>query len=132
MMTPPKFVPWRLTDLQLEDLFDGFALRKVKREYYTLKCEPLSGLYCYLGFHLHEYGVLTELEFYVEHRNESEIAQSFANFQRHFEDEFGTPTKTTKGDEGFPSHEWFLPGARIIHLVRERFGPEELMRIVRQ
>jgi len=128
---PPKFVAWRLRNLELEDLFDGFALRKVKRGYYTLKCEPLPGLHCFLGFHLHEFDVLTELEFYAELKSESELADSFEMFQSHFEAEFGRPTKTTPGTEGFPSHEWLVPGATITHFVRERFGPEEIMRIRR-
>ena len=130
--TPPKFIPWRITNFELEDLFDGFALKKVKRGYYALKCEPLPGLHCFLGFHLHEYDVLTEFEFFAEHRTEADITASYAEFQRHFESTFGPPTKTEKGSEGFLSHEWLIPGARIIHLVKERFGPEERMRIVKQ
>ena len=31
----------------------------------------------------------------------------------------------------FPTHEWLVPGARIVHLVQDRFGPEEHMRIKR-
>lgn len=131
LTTPPKFVPWRIRDLELEDLFDGFALKKVKRGYYTLKCEPLPGLHCSLGFHLHEFDVLTEFEFFVLWKDENEIKESYAAFQNSFEKAFGPPTKTSTGSEGFPSHEWTVPGARIIHLVRERHGPEELMRITR-
>jgi hypothetical protein len=132
LKTPPKFVPWRIRDLELEDLFDGFALKKVKRGYYTLKCEPISGLHCFLGFHLHEFDVLTELEFFVLLTDEAKIKQSYEMFQRHFEAEFGKPSKTTSGTEGFPSHEWLVLGARIIHLVRERHGPEELLRITKR
>jgi hypothetical protein len=129
---PPKFVPWRIRDLELEDLFDGFALKKVKRGYYTLKCEPFSGLYCFLGFHLHKFDVLTEFEFYVLMKDLDEIKKSYEMFQRHFEVEFGKPSKTTYGTEGFPSHEWVVPGATIIHIVRERHGPEELLTITRR
>ena len=130
--TPSKFVPWRIRDLELEDLFDGFPLKKVKRGYYTIKCEPLSGLHCIVGFHLHEYNVLSEFEFFKEMKDFLELEHSYAAFQNHFEAEFGPPTKTTKGAEGFPSHEWIVPGARIYHLVRERWGPEEMMRIRRR
>ena len=131
LTAPLKFIPWRISNLELEDLFDGYALKKVKHGYYTLKCEPLPGLHCVLGFHLHEYDVLTELEFFKTLQSEADIAASYADFQRHFETTFGPPTKTEKGAEGFPAYEWILPGARIIHLVRERFGPEELMRIIK-
>ena len=132
LTNPPKFVPWRIRDLELEDLFEGFALKKVKRGYYTLNCEPLPCLHCFLGFHLHEFDVLTEFEFFVLLKDEAETKESYALFQRHFEKEFGPPTKTTTGSEGFPSHEWIVPGARIVHLVRERHGQEELMRITRR
>jgi hypothetical protein len=29
--SPSKFIPWRLRDLELEDLLDGKPLRKVRR-----------------------------------------------------------------------------------------------------
>jgi hypothetical protein len=132
LSAPPKVIPWRINNLELEDLFDGYALKKVKHGYYTLKCEPLQGLHCVLGFHLHEYDVLTELEFFKPLQSEADIAPLYAEFQHHFETEFGPPKKTEMGTEGFPSYEWTLPGAKIIHLVRERFGPEQRMRIIRQ
>ena len=131
LSSPAKFVPWGLRNLELEDLFDGFPLKKVKRGYYVLGCEPLPGLNCMLGFHLHEYDVLTEFEFYMVLKSEEQIKDSYATFQHHFETAFGSPTKTNKGTEGFEDHEWLVPGARIIHLVRERFGPEQLARITR-
>ena len=132
LTAPPKFIPWRITNLELEDLLDGYALKKVKRGYYTLKCEPLQGLNCALGFHLHEYDVLTELEFFKSLQSEADIPASYADFQRHFEAAFGPPTKTRDGADGFPVHEWHLSGANIIHFVRNRFGLEEHMRIIKQ
>jgi len=131
LTTPPKFVPWRISDLELEDLFNGFALKKVKRGYYTLKCEPLPSLHCHIGFHLHQYDVLTQFEFFVMRNSHDEIKDTFAMFQKSFEVAFGPSTKTSTGPEGFPSHEWTVPGARIIHLVRERHGPEEIMTITK-
>jgi hypothetical protein len=44
---------------------------------------------------------------------------------------FGAPTTKKDGSEGFSSFEWKLPGARIVHYVFDRFGPEEHMRIQR-
>ena len=129
LYAPDKLIPWRLRDLELEDLLDGHPLKKIKKEYYTLSCEPLTGLHCVVGFHLYKYGVLSELELFMNLRSFDELPKSYEAFQTHFEAEFGSPTKTEKGNEGFPSHEWLVPGARITHFVFDRFGPEEHMRI---
>jgi len=42
---------------------------------------------------------------------------------------FGPPTETTPGSEGLPNHRWVFPGFEIVHVVYDRFGPEEHMRI---
>ena len=130
--SPTKFIPWRLRELELEDLLDGKPLRKIRRGYYTLDCEPLPDLHCILGFHLHRFDVFTELEFSKNMRSFDELSDNYDCFQRHFEDVFGRPATTGTGNEGFPSHEWDLPGARIVHHVVDRFGPEEHMRITKK
>jgi len=60
-----------------------------------------------------------------------ELPGNYQDFQQHFENVFGKPSKTENGREGFPSHEWLVPGARIVHYVFDRFGPEEHMRITK-
>ena len=129
LYAPDKLITWRLRDLELEDLLDGHPLKKIKKEYYTLSCEPLIGLHCVVGFHLHKYSVLSELEFFMNFKSFDELPRSYQVFQSHFETEFGSPTKTEKGNEGFLFHEWLVPGARIVHHVFDRFGPEQRMRI---
>jgi len=125
--SPALFVPWDVTDQGLTTLFAGLSIKRVTRGYYVIECEPFAGLLCSLGFHLH--GTLDELEFfrssYIDQR------KSYEEFQSHLETAFGDPTHTGSGSEGFPSHTWLMPGARIIHHVIDRFGPEEHVRIIR-
>ncbi len=130
---PLVFVPWTVTDAGLRRLLWERGLRRVTTGYYVLSdCLSLGGLRCELGFHFVPRGGdrLDELEFF--RRAYPDQAASFREFQECFERAFGPPTATRPGDEGFPSHEWAVPGARIVHYVIERFGPEEHMRIQRR
>jgi hypothetical protein len=125
--TPPIFIPWLTDAAGVEKLLGGTAFKKVTAGYYTLDCEPLPGLRCLLGLHLHQTGRFSELEFFrASYENQK---ASFDEFQKHFETVFGLPTIKKEGSEGFPSYEWRLDGARIVHYVFDRFGPEEHMRI---
>jgi len=125
---PNIFVPWRITESELLAL-GGDGLHNVTRGYYTAPCVSVGGLSCTLGFHFRPPvdGRLVELEFF--RRFAMPLADSYADFQKHFESVFGTPTKTEDGSDGFPSHTWLVHGARIVHYVFDRFGPEEHMRI---
>ena len=126
---PAIFIPW-LTDASgQERLLSGTKFKKVTAGYYTLDCEPLPGLRCLLGLHSHQTGRLTEREFFRSSYEDQRA--SFDEFQRCFEAVFGAPTTKKDGSEGFSSFEWKLPGARIVHYVFDRFGPEEHMRIQR-
>ena len=132
MQEPAVFVPWTATVAGLQQLLGVHGLHHVTSGYYVLSdCVPIVGLRCKLGFHFIPRGGdrLHELEFF-RHSYEDQ-AQSFREFQQHFESAFGPPTTTRRGEEGYPTHEWALPGARIIHLVQERFGLEEHVRIQR-
>lgn len=124
---PSIFVPWLSDNPDIERLLGGTPFRRVTRGYYTLECEPLPDLKCLIGFHTHKTGKLTELEFFRRSYEDQEA--SFKEFQTHFESTFGKPTGRSEGNEGFPNYEWNLEGARIIHYVYDRFGPEEHMRI---
>lgn len=125
LTSPNKFVPWGIDALGLQDLFDDKPIKKITKGYYTIDCEPLPDLFCVLGFHLHQYDVLTELEFF--RRNYSDPKASYEDFQQHFEAVLGMPTKTTEGYEGYPRHEWAISGAVVVHYIIDRFGPEEHM-----
>jgi len=125
---PNAFVPWSITQAGLRALF-GSHLREVTRGYFIVPCTSLGGLRHTLGFHFEprQSDHLLELEFF---RSAAvPMAESYDDFQRHFERAFGPPTRSRPGTEGFAFHEWMLPAARIIHFVRDRFGPEEHMRI---
>ena len=125
---PRAFVPWTTSQADLRSLF-GSALREVTHGYFTLGCVSLGGMEHALGFHFEprQSDQLRELEFF--RREAMPLPDSFDDFQRHFEATFGPPARSGPGPEGFPTHEWFFGRVRIIHLVQERFGPEEHMRI---
>ena len=125
--SPSIFVPWGINSTELTKLFEGHSLRKVTRGYYTIDCEPLTDLHCCLGFHLRPSDSLIELEFF--RRDYSDQKKSFDEFQSHFENEFGPPTKSEQGNEGFSFYSWCLEAVEIVHFVYDRFGPEEHMRI---
>jgi len=126
--SPALFIPWEATDADLTAIFKKYPLKHVTRGYFTIECEPFAGLYCALGFHLHEFKVLTELEFFRESYPDQK--KSYDEFQSHLETAFGPPTHTEQGSEGFSTHVWTVPGARIVHRIFDRFGPEEHVRIV--
>lgn len=124
---PPVAVPWSVSEGELERLL-GPGLRHVTDKYWTLRVNVLGGLSCKLGFHFRgSGGELSELEFFRDSYENQ--AESYDDFQRHFETAFGPPTERHAGPEGFPSCRWLVPGAEIIHTVFDRFGPEEHMRI---
>jgi hypothetical protein len=127
---PRTFIPWEITQADLQRCL-GNRLRKVTHGYFTISCSTLNGMSHELGFHFEprHSDHLTELEFF--RRSYRDQVSSFRDFQTHFEEAFGPPTRQTDGTEGFPSYEWVVPGARIVHFVIDRFGPEEHMRVQR-
>ena len=126
---PDLFIPWKVSETELQRLFDGQQLRHVAQGYFTTRCTSLGGLSHELGFHFHPRGggVFIELEFF--RTSYADQAGSYQEFQRHLEYTFGQPTTTTPGAEGFPSHTWRFHGAEVVHFVYDRFGPEERVRI---
>lgn len=126
---PAVIVPWGATEDDILALLAPASPRRVTRGYITARVRVLGGLDCMLGFHYRNAGRLSELEFF--RAAPSLQRDSFDEFQRHVEQAFGPPSQTAEGDAGFPSHQWRLPGARIVHYVFDRFGPEEHLRIQR-
>jgi len=128
---PGAFIPWDIDEGKLISIL-GERLHNVTDGYYVLSsCESLGGLKHELGFHFipRKKGKLRSLEFF--RRSYPDQQASFEEFQDYFEKEFGPPTKTTQGSEGFPSHEWRLNKVTIKHYIFDRFGPEEHMEIER-
>ena len=126
---PPVFVPWKVREDDLKELFPGHSVCEVTNGYFTTSCVSMGGLAHELGFHFHPRGggVLIELEFF--RRAYPDQAASYSEFQKHLESTFGEPTSTSPGTEGFPSCTWKLNGAEVLHFVFDRFGPEEHVRI---
>jgi hypothetical protein len=127
---PAVVVPWTISEPELVRLL-GSVLRHVTDKYWTAEVRVLNGLSCNLGFHFRgSGGELSELEFFRS--SYADQARSFVEFQRSFEAVFGPATTEHPGSEGFLTYRWLVPGAEIIHLVMDRFGPEEHMRIRRR
>jgi len=126
---PSIFVPWEISEENLVELFNGKHLKHITNGYYTIKCTLFNGLNCMIGFHFEPglNGHLSEFEFF--RTNYDDQQSSFNEFQKYFVQEFGEPSNTTPGNEGFNNYEWILDYIKIIHLVYDRFGPEEHMRI---
>ena len=126
---PDVFVQWETDEQRLNELLSEAGLRKVTTGYYSVTCKSLGGLECNIGFHFEprKHGRLKELEFF--RANYDDQQKSFEDFQNHIEKEFGRPTRTEKGNEGFNNYEWIIDGIQILHFVFDRFGPEEHFRI---
>jgi len=122
---PRLLIPWGIREAQLRQIFQGHVLRHITDGYYTTSCISLSGLSHELGFHFNPRvgGVLVEYEFF--RRSYPDQAASYAEFQRHLEATFGSPTISSAGSEGFPTQVWRIDDAEIAHYVFDRFGPEE-------
>ena len=124
------FIKWDITEDELKILLKEKLYHDTKG-YYTIYWKELGGLEHELGFHFEhrEKSILKELEFFrksYEHQK-----ASFKEFQEYFERNFGAPTKSLPGAEGYSRHEWQLKGVKIFHYMFDRFGLEEHMRIVR-
>lgn len=129
--TPNVFVPWGVSESQLQSLLGEHGLKQVTHGYYTLSCVSLGGLSHQLGFHFHprHHGTLNELEFF--RRSYEDLKASFDEFQKHFEQFFGKPSIELSKTDGFPGFTWSLNGVQIVHYVIDRFGSEEHMRIMK-
>ena len=126
---PPVFIPWDISESKLKTIVPEDALNYVTRGYYTVKCEPLPGVKCHLGFHFRNSSKLNELQFF--RTAYPDLTASFTEFQSAAEAAFGKPTHSTQGSDGFLDHEWRIPGAKVYHYIFDRFGLEEHMKIVR-
>jgi hypothetical protein len=126
---PALIVPWHINEHVLVQLL-GKRLRHVTHGYYTTACTALAGLQIQLGFHFEPRrdGILREFEVFrgVSH----DLQQSYSEFQHHLVRLLGKPATTgSDGGTGFDSHEWRGVGYRVVHLVKDRFGPEEHVRV---
>jgi len=128
---PALIIPWGTSEAEFQQTFSELNLRCVTHGYFTADCTVLEGLPIKLGFHFYPRGRgrLTELEFFRS--SYRDLAASYREFQEHLEITFGPPTMTTGDSGSFPAHTWRLPGADVVHLVLDRFGPEEHVRIKR-
>jgi hypothetical protein len=128
---PPLFIPWGIREAVLRKML-GPPAKLVTPGYVTCACTSLGGLSHQLGFHFlpRPDGLLAELEFF--RRSYPDQRASFDEFQRHLERTFGAPTRSLAGTMEFPSMEWEFGSVLVKHLVFDRFGPEEHVRILKR
>jgi hypothetical protein len=127
---PAVFVPWGVSEPELLALLPSKP-RHVTDGYYVIECTSLAGLRHMLGFHFQPRtnGKLVELEFF--RRAYPDLRASFDDFESHLEATFGPPDTSVPGDQGLPNYTWRRGAASVRHLVFDRFGPEEHVRIAR-
>jgi hypothetical protein len=125
---PSLTVPWGITETDLIRLFPKGHLNHVTTGYYVADCVSLGGRRHMLGFHFEPRsgGRLHELELY---REDAPLSESYPDWQRRLEAEFGPPHSTSEADEGRKRHTWKLGTVEVEHTVVERFGPGEYVRI---
>ena len=126
---PNIFVPWNISEQELETLLGKQGLKRVTDGYYTIACTTPGGQKHLLGFHFRPQkgGRLRELEFFRDAY--ADLKKSYEDFQKHFEGEFGPPNSAEKSEDSFDRYVWRLGKIKIEHYVLDRFGPEEHMRI---
>jgi hypothetical protein len=120
---PRVLVPWGITPVELESLFEGLGLRRVGDGFSLASCISLGGLSHSLQFSFGPTsGKLSEIGMLMP---DTSIEESYPQLQQHLEETFGLSTRTSPGEEGFLDHIWLLAGVRIQHYVHEHFGPAE-------
>lgn len=126
---PPVFVPWGVSESELRGLLPNG--HRVTDGYYVVECSSLGSLRHQLGFHFEPRvgGRLVELEFFRQEY--PDLQQSYDDFQARLEATFGPPSETAPGswEQAMPTHRWAHGRAEVTHLVYDRFGPEEHVRI---
>ena len=127
---PNYFISWGIDENTLASLFKDTELNCITTGYFTTTCKSLNGLNCRVGFHFEprENGHLLELEFF--RTNYDDLQKSFDEFQYYFEKKFGQPTYFRAGTEGFNDYLWVFDNVSINHVISNRYGPEEHMRII--
>src|SRR5687768_6369744 len=96
-------IPWRITPEQLAWITGPNALTEVTRDYFYTTCSALGGMQVRLGFHF-EGRRLRQLEFLRCFT--MPLAESYADFQKHLESIFGSPTSVAEADGGYNYCEW--------------------------
>ena len=126
---PAALVPWDIIQDELPKLFPDHSLKRVTDAYHTMCCVSLSGLTHRLGFHFEKNspGRLRALELFRD--SYPDLNASYDEFQRHLEMTFGPPHETSPGDEDRPTCAWNFGAVQIVHLIYDRFGPEEHVRL---
>jgi hypothetical protein len=129
---PQVLVGWGISEEQLQELFRGSELRRVKDGYFFIRCTALCGLSHNVGFRFIPRINGSLVAFELAGNGCGSLEDSYREFQNHLETTFGRPTDTSLGAEGFPTNIWHIEDIQIIHAVQEHFGPAEQLRITKR
>jgi hypothetical protein len=100
---PQVLVGWGISEEQLQELFRGSELRRVKDGYFFIRCTALCGLSHNVGFRFIPRINGSLVAFELAGNGCGSLEDSYREFQNHLETTFGRPTDTSLGAEGFPT-----------------------------
>lgn len=130
---PKIILPW---SLQKKDFFDKFKdINTVNENYYSIKI-VLAGIFFVNCAGLHfEKERLSEIDLFnnEERWSELEISNVFSNHQLLLENFFGEPSRNKlleKFKEVNKEYKWKFKHVTIIHKLWDRFGMEEILKIL--
>ncbi len=136
---PELRIRWGIRPRALQAVFEEAApsagLKRVTAGYYVVRCTALRGLRTMMGFHFQpqsDDGTLVEVEFFDN--GLTELRASFSLYQDHLEKTFGRPSRVSANSRSaeFRSYLWWRGRVRVSQWVRDRFGPEEHVRVFRR
>jgi hypothetical protein len=133
---PSVWVPWGLPAIQLKDLLRKHGLVESPNTPITcLKCIALGGLPVTMEFDCHHLFPPHELMSVGVTGRIANVRwpEAYEAMQSKLVACFGSPSRSRPSPEpGFTDYEWDCPYVMIVHSVRERFGPNEVISIRRK
>ena len=129
--SPAVVVPWLISEDALQQLLPDSSLRRVTTGYYTLRARVWGGIELVVGFHFdpRRGGSLREFEIFRPNPDEMTDQESYRELQDVLETRLGPPTESVGETGNYPSAAWYDSEYSVRHLVQNRFGDEEILRI---
>lgn len=126
---PAVTIPWFARPDDVRRLVPD--VEEVTEGYDVVDVVSLGGLRHALGLHYRPRRNGRLVEFEIFRREPIDVQVSFEEFQSHLEVVFGPPTTSRPAGPDRPRHRWRFGTIDVVHLIQDRFGPEEHLRIRR-
>jgi hypothetical protein len=129
--SPAIVVPWLISETDLAALLSDERLKRVTGGYHTFETTVWDGLGLTIGFHFTPRvgGELREFEVFRTDPYVLSDQASFAELQSRLEARLGNPSESSGVDSRYPSAMWFEDSYAVTHLLQNRFGDEEILRV---